>query len=248
MNASLAWRYTHVQSHMDNVIKWHDLPRDQQLNVICDGLAKSAALQCIHKYSQTTPPSSLQRLPYEDVAIFVNAVKQTSDPASAIRFACGKDNAKHFLVSEKGWSTTQFDEVDWENLHSSLHSKPDGFRTWLSKQHSDFCATRVQTKRWFGTDDTSCPSCLQVEETAAHLCQCPDPARSRLLADDTAELTRWMSIHDNTHPEIIDWVEKYISSRGKPIFCCTRDFPSITDLIESQYKIGWRNFMEGRIS
>ena len=98
------------------------------------------------------------------------------------------------------------------------------------------------------TDDSTCPSCLNINEHAEHLYQCPDPARSQLLADDTVELVQWMSIRENTHPEITDWVEKYISSCGKPISCSIAPFPSISDLIESQNEIGWRNFIQGRIS
>ena len=94
-------------------------------DVICDGLAKTAALKCIYSYPLNSIPSSSQLLPYKDLAIFVNAVKQTLDPASTIHFACGKH--KQFLMSEKGWSTTQFKEVNWENLHASLQTKLNGF-------------------------------------------------------------------------------------------------------------------------
>jgi hypothetical protein len=111
----------------DKTHVWQDLSLNQQLNVICDGLAKTAALKCIYSYPLNSIPSSSQLLPYKDLAIFVNAVKQTLDSASAIHFACGKHNAKQFLMSEKGWSTTQFKEVNWENLHASLQTKLNGF-------------------------------------------------------------------------------------------------------------------------
>ncbi len=200
---------------MDDVLDWQELTRPQQLNVICDTLAKQAADAAIERYRHGTEPLPAQLLPHETISILVSLMKQTSDLAPQIRFACGKHAAKKFLTSEMGWSPAQFDKVDWENLHSCLQSKPDGFRTWLSKQHSNFCATRTQTQRWFGSEDNRCPSYLARAERAEHLCQCQDPARRKLLVLNTDELIRWMSTGDNTHPDIIRWVEGYILSQGR---------------------------------
>jgi ribonuclease HI len=245
---TIHWTYTWVRSHMDDILVWQELTRAQQLNVMCDTLAKRAAEEAIATATFDVLALPTQLLPHENIAVFVSSVKQTSDPAMQIRFSCGKHAARNFLTSEMGWSSKQFDEVDWENLHLCLLSKPDGFRTWLSKQHSNFCATRVQTQRWFGSDDNKCPSCLAIEERAEHLCRCQDPARRELLATNTEELIHWMSIGDNTHPDIIRWVESYILSQGRLQLRLEHHPHSIRDLVASQTQIGWRNFMEGRIS
>jgi hypothetical protein len=245
---SLQWSYTWVKAHMDDVLDWQELTRPQQLNVMCDSLAKQAAEEAItqSEYRMEDLPSQL--LPHENVAIFVSSVKQTSDPAEQIRYFCGKHVAKVFLTSTMGWSQQQFEEVDWENLHSCLQSKPDGFRTWLAKQHSNFCATRTQTQRWFGSEDNKCPSCLTIEERADHLCRCQDPGRRDLLVANTEELICWMSTGDNTHPDIIRWVESYILGQGRKYLRGDHCPHSIRELVSSQTRIGWRNFMEGRIS
>jgi hypothetical protein len=147
-----------------------------------------------------------------------------------------------------GWSPQQFEDVDWEHLHLCLQSKPDGFRTWLTKQHSNFCATRTQTQRLFGSEDNKCPSCLTIEERADHLCRCQDPGRRDLLVANTEELICWMSTGDNTHPDIIRWVESYILGQGRKYLRVDHCPHSIRELVSSQTRIGWRNFMEGRIS
>jgi hypothetical protein len=55
-----------------------------------------------------------------------------------------------------------------------------------------------------------------------------------------------MSTGDNTHPDIIWWVDRYILGLGETV---AQDIPeSIAALVESQQLIGWRNFMEGRVS
>ncbi len=242
------WSYNWVKAHMDNVLEWQDLSRVQQLNVMCDTLAKAAVENAIARFTSDFHLKTPHSLPHENIAVFINSVKQTSDLTTQTRYACGKHAAKHFLTTEMGWTIQQFAEVDWENLHLCLQTKPDGFRTWLSKQHSNFCATRVQTKQWFGTDDSRCPSCLQVEERAEHLCKCNNPERRRLLKEDTNDLVRWMSVGENTHPDIIGWVEGFILGQGRLSSPLDQHPHSIHDLVQSQTHIGWRNFMEGRIS
>ena len=147
---------------MDDVLDWQELTRPQQLNVMYDSLAKQAADEAIAQSAYRMEDLPPQLRPQENVAIFVSSIKQTSDPAGQVHYFCGKHVAKDFLTSEMGWSQQQFEDVDWENLHSCLQSKSDGFRTWLAKQHSNFCATRTQTQRWFGSEDNKCPSCLTI--------------------------------------------------------------------------------------
>jgi hypothetical protein len=69
---------------MDDVLDWQELTRPQQLNVLCDSLAKQAADEAIalSEYRMEELPSHL--LPHENVAIFVSSAKQTSDPAGQI--------------------------------------------------------------------------------------------------------------------------------------------------------------------
>ena len=114
-----------------------------------------------------------QLLPGESAAVLVGGVKITGDIGDAIRYAKGYEEAKRFLVEQKGWSLAQFEAVDWKNLHRTLKSKPDGYVTWLSKQHSGFCGTRTMVKHYSGNEeaDVSCPNCGCVEK-ADHLCVC----------------------------------------------------------------------------
>lgn len=243
------WNYTWVKAHMDDVLDWAELTHAQKLNVMCDELAKAAANQAIEMNPMVHSPSTPQLLPHENIAVYVDTFKQTTDPAAAIRYSCGRTQARRFLTSEMGWSHHQFEAVDWDNLNGCLQSKPEGFRTWLAKQHSNFCATGLQMKRWFNAEDSSCPCCGSPDERADHLCKCKNEDRKKLLSDCTTDLVRWMSIGENTHPDIIQWVENYIMSQVTPpsIFDHPPP-PSIAALVTEQRDIGWRNFMEGRIS
>lgn len=242
------WKYTWVKSHMDDILEWAELSLEQQLNVLCDESAKQAAEEALSGTRRRKTHAEPQLLPHEHIAVYVDSYKQTTDPAESIRYARSKQLARKFLTTEVGWSTSQFDLVDWDNLHKCLKSKPAGFKTWLAKQHSNFCATRLQMKRWYGVEDSSCPSCGSPDERADHLCRCKNSDRRQLLAECTGDLVRWMSIGENTHPDLITWVEQYILGQGN--FPAMFDYPPspLKELVQEQKSIGWRNFMEGRIS
>ena len=133
----------HVSAHMDDLIPWHQLSLPERLNCMCDALAKDALQQGIqNKYTDKN-----NILPRELSAVYFADGKAMSDPAVHIRLALGKLQAKQFLVEERNWSIVKFNEVAWDALHDTLSSKPVAFRLWLSKQHSDFCASGVQMKR-----------------------------------------------------------------------------------------------------
>jgi hypothetical protein len=109
--------------------------------------------------------------------------------------------------------------VDWDHLDLALKNKADVFIIWRSKQHSGFCGTRVQVGRYSGDQypDERCPNCGR-RETAAHLMLCPDDSRTKLLYDTVGDLISWMSRNDQTDPEILYWIPKYILMRDdKPL-------------------------------
>ena len=241
--------YAHVAAHMDDVLQWDDLTLEQQLNVQCDLLAKRAVTTAAHHFQEGHTFPITETLPLEQCAIYVNNHKLSSDISDPLRFECSKIQAKSFLCTRRGWTALQFDQVDWKSLDTALSSKTMGFRIWLAKQHSNFCASRVQMFRCKQSEDDKCPSCLLASENADHLCRCPNEERTQLLRDSTAELEKWMESNNNTHHELCYWIPKYIMCRGQVNFVDLGPMsPMIYAIAASQDAIGWRNFMEGRIS
>lgn len=239
--------YQHVPAHMDDVLLWAQLTKVQQLNVQCDLLAKAAVARARDNVHSGTAQSN-HALPLEAATIYVNDEKLTSDPTKALRFHIGKHQARIFHTQELGWETTTFDGICWDSLHSALSQKSERFALWLTKQTSNFSASRKQVARWTGSDDDRCPSCVRHKEDANHLCRCPNEDRTLLLKQDTEELGAWLYENDNTHPEIAYWVPKYILCRGAVKFADLGNMsPAMKRASVAQDQIGWRNFMEGRI-
>ena len=196
------------------ILKWEQLTLTQQLNCACDTLAKRSVATVINHGYHDGPT---QLLPKEDVALVIWGNKITGDISPHLRFHASKEVAQRYLTSHPRdkWSNDRFDAVDWEHLDLALMNKPDMYRIWRSKQHCGFCGTRVQVGRYLGdlTPDERCPNCGQ-RETAAHLMLCPDDSRTKLLGENVDDLTSWMSQDNQTDPEILYWVPKYILMRG----------------------------------
>ncbi len=78
---------------------------------------------------------------------------------------------------------------------------------------------------------------------------CPDEDCTRLLIESVNKMTEWMAWDNNTDPEILYWIPKYILMRGvKPLLDLGIMSPQFKALACSQDLIGWRDFTEGYIS
>ncbi len=221
----------------------------QQLNCVCNTMAKRLITLAIH---HSYHGRQSQFLPKEDVALVIWGDKDTGNISTPLRFHTSKVVArKHLATCKKDkWPNKRFDMVDWEHLDLALKNKADMYKLWQSKQHSDFCGTRVKFGRYFGKlfPDERCPNCGR-RETAVHLMLCPDYDRTRLLIDNVDELTAWLAQDNKTNPEILYWIPKYILMQGdKPLSKMEFMSPQFKALAAKQDLIGWRDFMEGHIS
>ena len=118
------FRYVHVYGHMDRMLKWEQLTLTQQLNCVCDTLAKRSVTTAINHGYHDRPT---QLLPKEDVALVIWGKKITGNISPHIRFHESKEVAQGYLASrcKDKWSTARFDAVDWEHLDLALRNKAD---------------------------------------------------------------------------------------------------------------------------
>ncbi len=173
-----AFQYVHVYRHMDQYLKWEQLTLTQQLNCVCNTLAKkSITTAIIHGYHDIQS----QLLPKEDVALVIWGNKITGNILPPLWFHASKEVARKYLATHKKdrSSNKRFNAVDWEHLDLALKNKADMYKMWWSKPHSGFFGMMVQVGRYSGEllPDEQCPNCGQ-RETAAHLMLCPDDNRT----------------------------------------------------------------------
>jgi hypothetical protein len=113
------FRYVHVYGHMDRLLKWEQLTLVQQLNCVCNTMAKrSITLASNHGYHGRQS----QFLPKEDVALVIWSNKVTGNISTLLRFHASKEVARKYLTTCKKdkWSNECFNAVDWEHLDLAL--------------------------------------------------------------------------------------------------------------------------------
>ncbi len=247
--------YHYVKAHQDDVHTFEDLPLIQQLNVMCDLLAKQAVQASVE---QTTPRiPQLQLLPGEQAALVVDGRKQTTDTSTDLRFFLGKIEARKFFtkaihirggtnIGGLGWSDARFDCIEWDILRDAIASKPDMYGIWLAKQTNGSCATRRNMSRILGTADDRCPNCLMSPEKSSHLNKCRDPGRTKLFETDVEDLRIWMA--ENTDWELRYWITQYLLLRGTRTMSSLGDMSTWMKEIACEVDlIGWEDMLHGRL-
>ncbi len=88
----------------------------QQLNVLCNQLAKGAISRGIHNRFQCRGRcrEGLQVLHNKDTNLFVRGEELMSDITKMVWCIEGRQEAKTFLINEDKWTEEQFEEVDWD--------------------------------------------------------------------------------------------------------------------------------------
>ncbi len=80
---------------MDRLLKWEQLTFTQQLNCVCDTLAKGVVTSALC-YGYHDRPTQL--LPKEDVALVIWGNKITGDISPHLRFHASKEVAQKYLA------------------------------------------------------------------------------------------------------------------------------------------------------
>ncbi len=219
------------------------LSRSSQLNCICDHLAKQQLSD-----GEAKPKGGNQLFPLEPIGIFVGGEKLSSEAGPLLQFHAHCQLARSLFHWKKILSRDEFEEVDWESVHRTLHSVPQLFQVWASKHVLGIAGTMKFLAHQDGRKPT-CPSCQSCEETCAHITRCPEAGRTEAFLQAVAELSRWMT-ENKTHPNLVSVISDYAQGQGKTTCVeCTEDLPVIVrEFAISQNKIGWGNFMVGIIS
>jgi hypothetical protein len=88
------FKYIHRYGHMDQFLPWSQLSLMQQLNCICNTLAKNVLLLAIISGYHDRP---IQILPRDDIALVIWRNKVTGDISTLLRFHASKGLARNYL-------------------------------------------------------------------------------------------------------------------------------------------------------
>ena len=138
-----------------------------------------------------------------------------------------------------------FDSVNWEDLRDILALRPKIYQLWFGEQ----CGTGEMLRRWDKTAHSPGPNCGVWKENAGHLNRCTSKDQRLMLIKCTEKIKERM-VDNHTYPELIEWVPTYLLRQGRAKSVDLGGMLQITRKVGvAQDKIiGWRHFMEGKIS
>ncbi len=183
---SFTVHYSHVRAHQDDSTTFVQLSRKVQLNCICDHAAK----QRIAIDSANVPVPS-QMFPLEPIGIFVNGEKMMSETGGQIQFWAHHQLAQEFYHDQKILSNVQFNVVDWNSVHRTLHNLPRHFQIWAAK-HVLNIAGRMSFLAYQDDRCHRCPSCNGCAETCSHIARCPEGGRLLTFEQSALMMERWL--------------------------------------------------------
>jgi hypothetical protein len=237
-----------IASHQDNHKTLAQLDRWELLNVECDGLAKGFWNSCALARSW---PGSLQ-LGHEKWSLWIDGKKLSTidkDRVYAYTFA---PLTEAYWQKKHSLTPILIKSINWEACEEAMGRLPFGRKRWLLKHATGFCGVgrRELTRR--NQDHSDCPRCGDINETARHVVECKGTGADLIFELATQKLEAHLTTID-TAPTIITAIMTRIRQWRKygdnhlPRLR-QRDLYGSHHATDEQDKIGWCNFLLGRMS
>mmetsp|Transcript_22570 Transcript_22570/g.32245 ORF Transcript_22570/g.32245 Transcript_22570/m.32245 type:complete len:312 (-) Transcript_22570:282-1217(-) len=176
--------------------------------------------------------------------------KMTSDTGDRVRFHGHRALAREIFAKRQILLPSAFEQVDWINVNKALHDVPRLFQLWACKQVHDIAGTNLRLHKCDRNHSPLCPSCLDAQESCAHVLMCEEEDRVKCFQMSADNLHSWMQ-SVGTCEVLEKYIMQFVRARNGKSFvdCIANDHdPILRKLARSQDKIGWRRFMEGMIS
>jgi hypothetical protein len=135
----------------------------------------------------------------------------------------------------------EFDLVDWEMVYLKLQEVPKLFQLWTCKQVMGIASTI----KWDKTVVRNCPSCMQAQDTCAHVLFCCHEGRVDTLKHTIDLMEVWLE-EAEIKLDLLHCIAEYAHGWGE---CSMTDIckglgPHFMQKARDQDAVGWRQFME----
>ena len=175
--------------------------------------------------------------------------KLSSDATESLRFWVHKQMAEKTFHHLKIFSPHQFQEVAWRQVYDALCDAPRMFQVFACKQVTDTAGVNVNLAKCMPQQDTGCPSCGQEAEICHHILCCEEEGRVAALNCTIDLMDSWLQ-KVGTDSSLRRCLVKFARMRGGDSMAHITwgKGARFEKLARSMDSIGWRRYMEGRVS
>ena len=244
----------HVKGHQDRTKRYDELPFEAQMNCDCDEAAGSH-LQC--PPDGLSPQSSAPFFPASKAALRINGNIITSNLEDHVRLEREGTKLKMKIINKEGWTDAEFEKVDWTSMEIAMKRiKHTLLRTRVVQFQHRWLPLGRQQHRIDSDLSHLCPICKEAEETQTHFLVCSHQAcranvliqlaifhrsllKKKILGAVWTQIKQRILFELGHIPRCPPYPEAARDDRiGRHLQLAILD----------QARIGWINFLKGRIS
>jgi hypothetical protein len=243
----LDFTFRWIPSHQDKNKSFAQLDRWAQLNVECDGLAKSFWNTCSLAKSWL---GSIQ-FGYEGWSLWIDGHKLATVDKSKLYEYTFSARTKAYWYKKHSLTPELITSINWEACGDAMGRLPFGKKRWLLKHATGFCGVGKREFLRGNQDHEDCPRCGEPE-SSRHVVECRGTGTDLTFTLAVHKLETRMLELDTAPPiahAILTRVRQWRKhgDRRLPTFR-TRDKWGAQHAVADQDKIGWYNFLIGRVS
>ena len=247
----------HIKGHQDRTKAFEELSPYAQLNVLADRHAEQ-----LHH----TPANHIgmfpQWIPGTEAALFHGNLQITSHVSDYIRTAKHAPTMKTYLIErsqtasgrDSKWTEDIYDNIAWRPMGENLRKLSIGQCIQISKYMNDLLPTAKRLQTFDNKHDGRCFECQQLWEDTNHILQCPGEDRSNQRQESMQTLC--LQLNAKKTPKVMtdlicDSIDNWIHRRQISLPNWHQHEPflnTLTDAFNSQKRIGWDQFLRGRMS
>lgn len=236
-----------VKSHQDDDIPFHQLSYQAQLNVIADNKAK----EYLKKIFLTSRPDPALIFPGEKWSICRNGEKFSSVDLHVLYDLLTADALKQFWGQKGNIEVSLLKELDWDNFGKFFGNCTFAKQRRVIKLASRHAPVAKMMLRWKKQDHSRCPLCGDENKDVHHIITCRSVAACKAWRDETQTLQDTLESID-TFPAITNEIVRQVQHwhsfpMQQPLEPHTDDDWELQRCISHQNRIGWENFLKGRI-
>ncbi len=239
----ITWKW--IEGHQDDNEDFRQLDSWAQRNIQCDSLAKMYWNHCL-KANKRLPN---QKLGDEGWTLWFNSRKRSRVEKISLYSEMYGDEVCDYWVDKGQIPITEIHSIDWVNSEKAIKRLPFSKQLWISKFSSGHRAVGKMMKIRKEWTHDKCPLCLDDNETNEHVLLCQDP-RTLLHWETVAEKLDKDMQNMTTAPTIRRTIMRKIHKwrNRQPTAVNVSDEYGERDAALVQDRIGWTNFMLGRMA